>query len=371
MLLVIDDKIPYMRGFAERLGEVRYLPGNAISAADVKDADVLIVRTRTRCNEALLGGSHVRFIATATIGYDHIDADYLRRAGIEWTNCPGCNARSVKQYVGSAIRLLLAHGAFHPEVTGPLSALSADGFRAGRFNEIDLGRLTIGIVGEGHVGSQIHELARELGFGRILVCDPPRAEREGTAGFVGLEEIAREADIVSFHTPLTRKPQPYPTYHIADRSFFNQLKPGAVLLNTSRGEVVDTEAIKEALRSGRLRTAVIDTWENEPQIDRELLQMVFLATPHIAGYSADGKACGTRMALQAVARHFGLDPVPFDAVEAPAIPTDFCYYPEGPGRTLDPALQLYDPTRDAAALTARPEQFEALRGNYPLRRERF
>lgn len=366
MKLVIDSKIPYIRGFAELLGDTVYLPGAEIGAADVRDADVLVIRTRTRCDEALLKGSNVRFIATATIGYDHLDTDYLRRAGIAWTNCPGCNARSVAQYVESALLLLNAHGCWRGD--GALTPAAAP-VKPADFDKSVFATLTLGIVGVGHVGRRVWECARRMGFGNILCCDPPRAEREGAAAFCTMEEIARRCDVITFHTPLTRAPQPHPTFHLASAEWFASLRRRPVLLNSGRGEVVDTAALKRALTDGTLRTAVIDTWENEPDIDRELLGRVFLGTPHIAGYSADGKANGTRMALQAVACRFGLDPAPFDAVQPPALPPQFCYYAANGAAACDEALRLYDPTRDSEALKQSPELFEKLRGDYPLRRE--
>lgn len=367
MKLVIDSKIPFIKGYAELLGEAVYLPGAEISAADVRDADVLIVRTRTRCNRALLEGSKVQFIATATIGYDHLDTDYLRSAGIAWTNCPGCNARSVAQYVESALLLLAAHGCWREgkeltPATAPVNPCD--------LNREVFGNLTLGLVGVGHVGGSVLERARQMGFGEILCCDPPRAEREGSAAFSAMDEIARRCDVISFHTPLTRAPHPHPTFHLASAQWFAKLQRRPVLFNTSRGEVVCTEALKQALTDGIIRAAVIDTWENEPCIDRELLDRVFLGTPHIAGYSADGKANGTRMALQAVARHFGIDPAPFAAVTPPALSPHFSYYKANGAAACAEELRLYDPTRDSEALKHQPELFEKWRGDYPLRRER-
>lgn len=366
--LIIDSKIPFMKGFAEQLGEVRYIPGAEISADDVKDADALIVRTRTRCNRELLEGSKVKFIATATIGFDHIDTEYLKEAGISWTNCPGCNAPSVAQYMQSALLLLAAHGCWDEKrnftpITAPLSKENLD--------RSVFGRLTLGIVGVGCVGTQVQRMAERLGFRKIMLCDPPRAEREGQSGFSTLDELAAQCDVITFHTPLTLAPQAHPTYHLASAGFFNKLRPETVVFNSGRGEVFDTAALKEALKNNRLKTAVIDTWENEPRIDLELLQTVFLGTPHIAGYSADGKANGTRMSLKAVARFFGVDDAVFNQVSAPALADGFAYYPEGTAHTVAEELKLYDPTRDSLALKANPELFEKLRGDYPLRRESF
>ena len=338
MKLVIDDKIPYIRGAAEQLGDTRYLPGAAIGPADVADADALIVRTRTRCDRRLLEGSRVRFIATATIGYDHLDTAWLEAAGIGWANCPGCNAGSVAQYVESSL-ILLRRAGLLPARGGVL-----------------------GVVGVGHVGSKVAAVGRRMGF-EVLPCDPPRQEREG-GRFWSLEELAERADAITFHTPLTCD-GPHATFHLADASFFSRLARRPVVMNSGRGEAVDTAALLAALREGRVRAAVVDTWENEPDIDRELLRRAFIATPHVAGYSADGKATGTRMALEAVARHFGL-PAAFD-IRPPRLP-------EGLVPASDPEdrkLQLYNPLDDTRRLKAAPECFEQLRGNYPLRRERW
>lgn len=339
MRLVIDDKIPYIRGLAEQLGETVYRPGAEISPADVRDADALIIRTRTHCNEALLSGSRVRFIATATIGFDHLDTHYLQQAGISWANCPGCNARSVAQYIESALLAL------HEEGRLP-----------------DPSTLCVGIVGVGHVGSAVAEVLRALGC-RLLLCDPPRAEREGADGFADLATLAEEADVITCHTPLTTT-GPHATYHLIDAPFFTALRRRPLFINSGRGEVVNTPALLQALENGQVSEAVIDTWEDEPHISLPLLQRVAIGTPHIAGYSADGKANGTQMALNAVARFFGL-PQTF-RVSPPAL--------TGVTPETDPVrrkLQLYDPRRDSQALKAYPEQFEYLRGHYPLRREHF
>ena len=365
--LVVDDKIPFMHGFAELLGNVRYLPGAAITAADVRDADALIVRTRTRCDRALLEGSRVKFVATATIGFDHIDTAYLQEAGIAWANCPGCNAHSVAQYVESALLLLAAHGCWDaacPQLDASLPV------REGALDRTIFSRLTLGIVGVGNVGSAVWETAKRLGFGHIVLCDPLRAEKEGSAfPSATLEEVAETCDVVTFHTPLTRAPHPHATFHMADEAFFRRLKRGAVVLNTSRGEVVSNDALREALVGGQLRAAVVDTWENEPNVDRRLLDLAFLATPHIAGYSADGKVNGSRRSLQHVARHFGLDASPFDRMAAPSLPACFEYDETLRNGSFIPELRLYDPSRDSRNLKSAPEAFESLRGNYPLRRE--
>ena len=328
--LVIDDKIPYIReAIAKITPRAVYKRGADIAAADVRDADALIVRTRTRCDERLLAGSRVRFVATATIGFDHIDTGYLARAGISWANCPGCNAASVAQYVRSALLLLQ------------------------RDCGLSLPGATLGVVGCGHVGSRVCGVGRELGM-RVLVCDPP----VGAPGYVGMDVIEREADVVTFHVPLTEG-GPYATRHMADASFFARLARRPFLVNTSRGAVVDNEALKSALHHGLVRQAVIDTWEHEPLIDTELLSMVYIGTPHIAGYSADGKVNADNMAIAALCRFFGIENP--GRIVPPPLPAGFRY-------SGDP-LQLYNPLDDSRRLKLRPDLFEELRGNYPLRRE--
>ena len=330
MKIVIDDKIPFIRETMTRItADAVYRRGADITADDVRDADALIVRTRTKCDERLLGGSRVRFIATATIGYDHLDTDYLRRAGIEWANCPGCNAASVGQYIRSTLLLL------------------------SRNHGLNLPQATLGVVGCGHVGSLVRLVGRELGM-RVLVCDPPL----GAPSFVGMDVIEREADVITFHVPLTAN-GPHATSHLADAAFFSRLARRPFVVNTSRGEVVDNAALKVALARGQIRQGVIDTWEHEPHIDRALLDMLYIATPHIAGYSADGKANADNMAIAALCRFFGITNP--GRIVPPSLPADFTY-------TGDP-LQLYNPLDDSTRLKAHPQLFEELRGNYPLRRE--
>ena len=338
MKIIIDDKIPYIRESVAALGaDAVYKKGSEIGPADVRDADALIVRTRTRCDEALLGGSSVSFVATATIGFDHIDAGYMRRAGIEWMSCPGCNASSVAQYVRSVLLLMR--------------------YRLGAA----LGGMTLGIVGCGHVGTKVAAAARGLGM-RILVCDPPRQERGEGDGFVSLDTVARECDVITFHVPLT-KDGPHPTYHLAGRGFFDSLVRRPVFINTSRGAVADNGALLDAIIYNKVSRAVVDTWENEPLISRALLCRVWIGTPHIAGYSADGKVNADNMVIDGLCRHFGLRRPPL--IVPPALPADFT--PEAD--IDDPCLRLYNPEKDSAALKAAPGRFEELRGNYRLRRE--
>lgn len=337
MKVIVDDKIPYIREALSAMGvEAVYLPGSTISPEAVRDADALIVRTRTRCDAALLDGSRVQFIATATIGYDHIDTGYCAAHGICWTNAPGCNAASVRQYVQSVLLLLQCE------------------------QGVKLPEATLGVVGVGHVGTLVVEMARSWNM-RVLCCDPLRAER-GEKGFVSLETIAREADIITLHTPLTKE-GPYPTFHLADETFFNSLQRKPYFINTSRGETTDTAALLHALESGKIAGSIIDVWEHEPHINLNLLNRCYIGTPHIAGYSADGKTNATRMSLEALSRHFGLGDVP--SIEPP-LPSETTIHAKSRAEAL---LSIYNPHTDSKALKDAPSQFEFLRGNYPLRRE--
>jgi erythronate-4-phosphate dehydrogenase len=347
MKIAIDDKIPYIRGVLEPFAEVVYLEGGRATPEIVRDADALVTRTRTRCNRALLEGSRVRFIATATIGFDHIDTDYCRRAGIEWVNAPGCNAESVNQYLASAL------------------------FSWARRKRCTLKGQTIGIVGVGQTGSRVARTCEILGM-RVLLNDPPRERREGSGGFVALQEIRRQSDIISFHVPLNREGVDK-TQHMVDSEFCSDLPGRPLLINTCRGEVFDTGAVKAAFGTGALAGMIIDCWEKEPEPDPELLGMAAFGTPHIAGYSRDGKANGTKTAVRAVSRYFGLgidewEPAGVEAPEKPVIELD------GRGRTdeavlADAILATYEIERDDAALRANTERFEQLRGDYPVRRE--
>ena len=337
MKVIVDDKIPYIREALREMGvEAQYVEGSKFTSAIVSDADALIVRTRTQCNGALLEGSRVQFIATATIGYDHIDTGYCESHGIRWTNAPGCNAASVRQYVQSVLLLLQ------------------------REQGVDLTKATLGVVGVGHVGTLVAEMARSWGM-RVLCCDPPRAER-GEQGFVSLETIAQEADVITLHTPITHE-GPHATYHLADEQFFASLQRKPYFINTSRGETTDTHALLQALAEGQIAQCCIDVWEHEPRINLELLGRSYIGTPHIAGYSADGKATATRMSLEALSRHFALGAVPEILPPSPLQKTIHA------SSRAEALLAIYNPHRDSHALKTSPTHFEALRGDYPLRRE--
>lgn len=347
MKIIIDDKIPYIRGAFEEVAEVVYLPGSKTTPEVAKDADAIVTRTRTICNEKLLAGSSVKFIATATIGYDHIDTDYCDAAGIKWTNAPGCNSKSVEQYIASTLMVL-----------------------AERKN-LQLNGLCIGVVGVGNVGSKVAHVCSLLGM-TVLLNDPPRERAEGPTSFVGLKQVMDEADIITLHVPLNMKGEDA-TFHLGNETFFSGVRKRPIVINSCRGEVVDTLAVKAALKSGQISGFVCDCWENEPDIDLELLALTELATPHIAGYSKDGKATGTQMSVKAISQFFGLGLENWQpsGVEQPTNPL---FELDGTGLSKQEIiakaiLHTYDIRNDDQDFRKNTAQFEQLRGDYPTRRE--
>jgi erythronate-4-phosphate dehydrogenase len=338
MKVVIDEKIPYLKSALLKMGcDVLDMPGVDIDATSVKDADALFVRTRTKCNASLLSGSKVGFVGTATIGYDHIDTDYCNRNGVEWTNAAGCNAGAVLQYVQSVV------------------------YSWARDNALSVEGLTLGVVGVGQIGSRVAAWARKVGM-NVLENDPPKAAA-GMVGLVSLEEIAEKCDIITFHPTLNVEGE-YCSYHLADTGFFDSLRRCLLFINASRGPVVDNRALLSALEDGRVGCAAIDVWENEPEIDLSLLNKVYVATPHIAGYSAEGKINATRMVLEAFARFVGyVGELPQLQLDAPS-----CQVVEACSEQ-DALLAIYSPLDDTVMLKEAPLQFENLRNNYVLRRE--
>jgi erythronate-4-phosphate dehydrogenase len=345
--IIADDKIPFLKGVLEPYADVTYLPGNQISRESVMNTDALLIRTRTRCDATLLEGTAVKFIATATIGSDHIDADYCMLNGITWVNAPGCNSYSVQQYI-TAVLLTLAQD-----------------------QKFSLSEKTLGIIGVGNVGSKIQKAANLLGM-KVKLNDPPRAQEEGAAGFVSLDEILETCDIITIHVPLIREGEDK-TFHLFDSTLFGKVREGTWLLNSSRGEVIETRSLKTALTSGRLKGAVLDAWENEPDIDLELLRQVTVSTPHIAGYSVDGKANGTAMTVQALSRFFGLPLLGFYPPLLPA-PSEPVIEIDGTGKSgqqiiHEAVIHTYAIMEDHKRLQLSPGTFEQQRGNYPVRRE--
>ena len=323
MRVVIDRGIPFLDAVIEPYADVAYLSPEQIRAEAVRDADALIVRTRTHINKELLEGSRVRFVATATIGYDHIDQDYCREAGIYWTSCPGCNAQAVCDYVEEAIATFNS---------SPFRGTSGGGF-------------TIGIIGYGHVGKLVASMAEKRGY-TVLLSDPPLGIG------LSLEQIAPQCDILTFHTPLTRDGE-YPTYHLCNADILRLCKPGALIINAARGGVIDEQALLPHLiaSSPHHLIATIDCWEGEPEIHKTLLQHVDLASFHIAGYSIQGKMRASEMCLEAFCKFFSL---PILSINKKVVPLH--------GDSESGWLQ-----RLSDQLKAQPEQFEQLRKNYPLR----
>lgn len=280
MKILAEASVPYLKGVIEDMGEVTYLPSNQFTPETVADKEWLIVRSITKCTPSLLQNSKVKLITTATIGFDHIDTEYCHNNGIVWHNAPGCNAEAVGQWFGSVMAIL--------QIT----------------NNITLHGTTLGIVGVGHVGSVIQRYAKALGC-NVLLCDPPRAEAEGNQGFVSMQEIAQQCDIITFHTPLT-KTGPHATWHLLDHNWVHTLKRKPLIINACRGAVTCNQALTEGLQKGFIGNIVLDCWEGEPNPSPTLLQQVRLGTPHIAGFSADGKANGARVCVGNGAEFFGI-----------------------------------------------------------------
>ena len=340
MKIVADSNIPFLEGVFEPYADVVYKDGPGISADDVRDADAMIIRTRTRCDASLLEGSAVKLIATASIGVDHIDLDYCSSHGIAVSNAEGCTAVGVMQYVFSALYGVAA--------------------RKG----MKLDDATLGIIGVGPVGSKVEAMARYLGFD-VLLCDPPRAAAEGEEGFCSLEYLLANSQIVTMHVPLDET-----TRGLADENFFLQMQPGTIFINAARGEIMDESALKEAYP--KLGAAIIDTWNNEPDVDEELIDMVDVATPHIAGYSYQGKQNGTATAVRFVARYFGIENL-------------YDFYPENDQSDHEPVLlDLKDKKQGEIAAVFQynypiftddfrfrmePDNFEKMRSAYQYRRE--
>lgn len=329
--IIIERHVPFVEGVFEPYADVRYLTADRIDAEAMAQADALITRTRTRCDASLLDASPCRIIASATIGLDHVDQPYCSSRGIKVVNVPGCNAPGVAQYVFSSIS---------------------------RLNSRPLSQYTIGIVGVGNVGRIVEQWARSLDM-RVLLCDPPRRQAEGVDHWVDLETIAREADIITFHTPLTRGGE-HPTVHLADEAFFDSLKRWPIIINSARGPVVDNEALVRAIDGGKVQYAVMDCWENEPQISADLLQRAVIATPHIAGYSHEGKLRASQAVVSAVAREFGLPDLQLDQQVSGRVPQRI---------RIPSVVESYDPFVDTDRLKADPSRFEDLRNNYRYRHE--
>lgn len=346
--IIADGNIPFLKGVFEEYADIKYLNYQDITKNTIKDADALIIRTRTKCDELLLEKTNVKLIATATIGHDHIDKNYCKLKGIKWINAPGCNSNSVLQYVLSALFYLVDKKNYNLEDK------------------------TIGIIGVGNVGTKVLKAAEILGF-KVLLNDPPRERKETAKQFVRLDKITTESDIITFHVPLNYSGIDK-TFHLANESFFKSLKKRPILINTSRGEVIPTESLKFALENKLISHLVLDVWENEPNIDLSLMNMCSIATPHIAGYSVEGKANGTAVCVNAINDFFKLGlvknwyPTNLPLLDINEIFIDNSNKSEQ--KILSSIfLKAYNIIEDDKRLRISPSKFEEHRANYPVRRE--
>lgn len=333
MKIIFDRNIPFISKPLSSIGEAIPMTGTEITNETVKDADAIIIRTRTRCDATLLKDSKCRFIGTATIGTDHIDLPYCASRGITVANAPGCNAPAVAQWVLSAISTYL----------GDTRSLSD---------------ITLGVIGAGNVGSVLIRWAEGLGI-KTIVNDPPlQRQSSGSYRFSSLSDIADKCDVITVHTPLTRTGD-HPTYHLIDNSFISNLKRRPLILNAARGPVTDTLALINGLESGKISALGIDCWEGEPNINLQLLEQALIATPHIAGYSRQGKIRASQMVLDELSRHLRLDaPLRADAPSVAPVP-----------HRIIPDMLNYDILEDTRILKSSPSLFESLRNNYHLREE--
>lgn len=338
--IIIDSAIPFIEGLFEPYADVLYLPSDRITRDVVADADVLVTRTRTKCNKELLEGSSVKMIASATIGTDHIDVPWCDKKGIIVRNAPGCNAGGVMEYVFCAL------------------------YGVASRRRINLSGKTIGVIGVGNVGKRVVGMSRALGF-KTLLCDPPRAAEEGDFDFTPLDELLEKSDIITMHVPLNKT-----TRNMADKKFFKKIKKGAIFINASRGEVVDEQALIEAIPN--LGPVIIDTWQHEPDINKELMEMVDIATPHIAGYSYQGKMNATAAVVRAVARFLKISALyeffpADDRPESTAVKLELAGLSQGEIASV--LSYNYPIFTDDFLFRLEPDNFEKFREEYNYRRE--
>ena len=354
MKIVADENIPFVKECFASIGNVQTLSGRKITPDTTADADILLVRSITLVNEKLLANSKVKFVATATIGFEHVDVDYLNKRNIGFASAPGSNANSVADYIVAAL------------------------LSVAQKHKIILEGKSIGVVGVGNVGSKVAKKCAALGM-IVKLNDPPLSRQTGDSKYRPLNELF-DCDFITLHTPLTREGQDK-TYHLADEKFFASLKTGCVFINTCRGAVHDTAALKAAIRNKKLSAVILDVWENEPNIDCELLRLVDISTPHIAGYSLDGKIAGMIMIYNAACEHFGLKPKHKieDFLPPPTVPliTIDKISPDPQKLLHEIVRQVYVINRDdfntREIAMVEPEKrgkfFDDLRKNYPVRRE--
>ncbi len=351
--IIAGESIPFAKEAFEGLGSVRFLSGRSITSADLKDTHILLVRSITQVNEALLHGTPVEFVGSASAGVDHIDTSYLKARNIGFASAAGSNANSVAEYVIAALLIL------------------------GKQHGFGLAGKTIGIVGVGNIGKLVKDKAEALGMHPIL-NDPPLSET-GQIDHRSLQE-ALACDVVTLHTPLTTE-GPYPTYHLLNEHTFKWVQPSVIFINAARGEVVDSDALMKVITHKQIGPTVLDVWEHEPDIDWNLFEAVTLGTPHIAGHSLDGKANGTFMIYTALCKHLGVESSwnPVLSLPPPNVPSiEIDNQPQSDQEQIQEIVtKIYDIEADyhqmqkllASPSKERPTLFDALRENYPVRRE--
>ncbi len=345
--IIADSHIPLIKGILEPYAFIEYMPGEVIKQQNLKNTDALIIRTRTKCDSSLLKNTAIKFIASATIGTDHIDLDYCSRNNISVKNAPGCNSASVCQYIMSAL------------------------ISIAKKHKFSLQNKTIGIIGHGNVGIKVAKFAKVLGM-NVLLNDPPKQNNNSHINYVSLDKIKRKADIISLHVPLTRSGQ-YKTQQLIDAKFISDISPDTILINSSRGEVVDETYLKVALKTGKINTTVLDVWNNEPDIDKELLELTEFGTPHIAGYSVDGKANGSAMVINKISSFFNFNLNNWHPDNLPCVKNRILN-PLSFGKSDEEilyniVLNTYDIQANNDILKLDPGKFENLRYKHPIRRE--
>ncbi len=347
--IIADDKIPFLKGVLEPYAHIEYYSGNEITSKKVKEADAIIIRTRTKCDARLLDGTKVKFIATATIGIDHIDVKYCKRNNIKWVNAPGCNSSSVMQYVMSAL------------------------FSLALKEKFNLAEKTIGIIGVVNVGSKVQKAAEIIGM-NVLLNDPPRERKEGKKQFCNMEKIIELSNIITFHIPLIKEGIDK-TFHLVNKKFITKVKNKPIIINTSRGAVIRTSALKKAIKNNIVSYVVLDVWENEPDIDLELMNLVDFATPHIAGYSTEGKVNGTTVCVNEINKYFNLGlksnwlPEKIPNAEGGNEIIINCENKSEQKIISEAILGTYSIDKDDIVLRNLPSTFEKQRGEYRVRRE--
>lgn len=348
MKILVDENMPYAQQLFSELGEVKAVPGRPVPEKELVDADALMVRSITKVNGSLLNNTPVKFVGTATAGFDHVDTEWLSEANIAFSSAPGCNAIAVVEYVFSSLLLLAERDNF------------------------DLRDKTVGIVGVGNVGGRLHHRLSAWGV-KTLLCDPPRAANGDDENFVSLDVLLEQADVLTFHTPLNISGE-YKTFHLMDEPRLSNLRAGTILINASRGEVVDNQALLQQLKLGQQLSVILDVWEPEPNLDTELLDWVDIGTPHIAGYTLEGKARGTTQVYEAYCKFLGkpCEVSLFSLLPKPDISSITFNGKLTQGQLKRLVHLVYDVRRDDAALrdvAAIAGEFDKLRKHYQERRE--